>query len=483
MTPARPTPTSAVERALELERSRIGVRVNRARIVGLAGWIALGLGFGLGPSPEWLVPLPPLAVGLAIALALELAVRTKKERARFLWLATPLLDVPLVATVQTHFLSVSIRPTAVAIFTVALVSSLVFVSQLSFQRRGILLTLAGALVATAVIFDRASLPLPNMMSAVVLLGWAAAVALFSSARVQTLVATVASEQENREAELTALVAERTSQLESQNRALEKRGVELETAMHALASAQADLVRAEKLASVATLVKGIAHELNNPINYIVNNVPLLQRDTKRIADAIARIGGADPTLSVAMSEVDAIAQDIAEGARRSALIVGDLQNLTSAPQRSVEEVDLTQIARQTEALFAQRLSPRVRIELALADAARLRARAGQLEQVLVNLVDNAVRAVGESGVVKIDVVHDGDRITLRVCDDGKGMTDEERKHALDPFFTTRAAGEGSGLGLAIVAQIVEAHEGQVHLDSMVGRGTTITVTLPAIGIAA
>ena len=104
-------------------------------------------------------------------------------------------------------------------------------------------------------------------------------------------------------------------------------------------------------------------------------------------------------------------------------------------------------------------------------------------MLVNLLDNAIRAVGPSGTIRVRVGREGPDVRLSVSDDGAGMTEEVRRQACEPFFTTRAAGEGSGLGLAIVASIVRGHRGTLEIRSAPGEGTEIIIRLPAIADAA
>jgi two-component system NtrC family sensor kinase len=479
----------AVRAAIVAERGDVGARVNLVRVAAVAGWLLLALGLGLGSRPEWLRPVPVLAVGLAIAVALQLTARRAAVR-RLLWLAVPLLDLPVVAVAQSDLLSASTRPQAVAIFTIAIFASLIFVSQLSFAWRGIVLTLVGSIVAIAIVLWRAGLPPPNLLSAALLLAWAAGVAMFSSARISHLVATIARAQRERERELTELVATRTGELTQRNH-------ELETALASLAKAQTDLVRAERMASVATLVKGIAHELNNPIGYIAGNVPHLQRYVRFLSEAALALGDgrartpdelaaitrldAKRDLAFVATDLAAVTSDIAEGSRRAKLIVGDLQSLTSGSSRAIEEVDLGRAIEQTRALFAARVEARVTLAIEAEQLPRMRARSGQLEQVLVNLVDNAIRAVGDGGDVHIKLARDHDLAVLTVRDTGCGMTDEQVARACEPFFTTRSAGEGSGLGLAIVASIVAAHGGQLAVTSQLGRGTTVTIQLPIHGL--
>jgi signal transduction histidine kinase len=282
-------------------------------------------------------------------------------------------------------------------------------------------------------------------------------------------------------------------LERINDDLRSRSTQLTQTLEALRNAQADLVRSERMASVATLVKGIAHELNNPINYVAGNMaPLkrycefLTRVTTDLADGRAR--SADEVreltrltehkdLGFVTEDLARLTTDIGEGARRAQLIITDLQSLTSAAQRGIERVDLHRIVRQTVSLLKPRVPPGVSLETRLSPVSTLPARTGQLEQVLINLTDNALRAVGEKGTVWISVDTVDSDAVVKVTDDGAGMSAEVKRQAFEPFFTTRPAGEGSGLGLAIVASIVRAHRGTATIKSEHGKGTEIELRLP------
>jgi signal transduction histidine kinase len=283
-------------------------------------------------------------------------------------------------------------------------------------------------------------------------------------------------------------------LERINADLRNRSDELQRTLEALRTAQADLVRAERMASVATLARGIAHELNNPIGFIAGNVPLLRKYCDFLARAAAALAdgrehsedelhtltqySGRKDLRFVIEDLSRMTSDIAEGARRAQLIISDLQNLTAASQRALEEVDLHRIVRQSLALLGPRVPPSIRIETALEPVPPLHARAGQLEQVTVNLLDNAIRALPSGGTIRVRTAREGDEVVLSVNDDGIGMTDDVRRQACEPFFTTRAAGEGSGLGLAIVASIVRGHHGTLEIRSAPGQGSEITIRLPA-----
>ena len=460
-----------VERAIVEERARSGIRINQARVGTLYGWCLLGEVLGRTGRPEWLVPVPFLAAAGSLAVALHVVTRRHPSAARYLWLTTPLLDVPLIWLVQSTFLDVSIRPFGVAIFTVGIVTSLVFIAQLSFDWRAIAGTLIGGIGCAAYLLHKAQLPIPNWLSAVLLLSWSAAIATFASSRTRRLVAAVASARATHEIELEQTVTQRTAELADRNR-------ELEDALRSLERAQTDLLRAERLASVSTLVSGVAHELNNPINFIANNVEPLERHLSAIARATANAPRSEAAqLDFIVTDLHAIARDIREGSRRVRLIVGDLQRLTANAERNFEEVDLAVVARQTKAMLGARLREGVTIAIDADDAVPIRAHAGALEQVLVNLVDNAIRAVAEKGTIKIRIATAAKETRISVSDDGCGMSATEQARAFEPFFTTRKAGDGAGLGLAVVARIVDAHGGKLGITSELGKGTTITIVLP------
>ena len=248
------------------------------------------------------------------------------------------------------------------------------------------------------------------------------------------------------------------------------------------------------ASVATLVRGIAHELANPIGYIAGNMAPLQRYSAFLArvagelsdgtarspaevEALTRLGP-EKDLRFVANDLVRMTADISEGARRAKLIIGDLQGLTTASQRGLDRVDLHQVVTQTVTLLGARVPAGVRLETDLQPVREVVARAGQLEQVLVNLIDNAIRAVGAKGLIKIRVAEQNNRLQISVADDGPGMSAEVKRQACEPFFTTRAAGEGSGLGLAIVASIIRGHQGTLTIESTPGEGSRFAIELPA-----
>lgn len=296
---------------------------------------------------------------------------------------------------------------------------------------------------------------------------------------------------HRQRELARLVEARTQELTEKNRLLEQRTSQLHQALEELRTAQSDVVRAEKAAAVATLVSGIAHELNNPIGFILGNLGPLRRYCEFLIRITADVQAGrvrpeqlddvlfreDKRLSFVIDDLERLLNSISEGGRRAKLIIGDLQHLTTGPHRSWEKIDLAQRIRQTVALLSARSGANVSIREDLEEVAPVTARAGHLEQLLTNLLDNALRAVSSGGEVSVTLRAEQAGVAFSVADNGPGMTDEVRRRAFEPFFTTRTPGQGSGLGLAIAASIVSAHHGRIDLQSAPGRGTTVSVWLP------
>ncbi len=260
------------------------------------------------------------------------------------------------------------------------------------------------------------------------------------------------------------------------------------------AAQTEVIRAEREASVATLVQGVAHELNNPINFLSANVaPLrsyaahLARVAKELSDGrvrtpeqLAELTRFSPKkdFDFVISDLDAVLRDVDEGARRAKIIVADLQNLKSSASRSLVSVDLGKAVDQTLRLAAPRIKPEHILDVEVADNLVVTARAGHVEQVLANLIDNALRAMPEGGTLTIHAERDAKFIVLSIKDTGVGMDADTQRRCLEPFFTTRAAGTGTGLGLSLVASMVAAADGTLDIVSAPGKGTTIAIRFPS-----
>jgi signal transduction histidine kinase len=257
--------------------------------------------------------------------------------------------------------------------------------------------------------------------------------------------------------------------------LEQRNGELHEALEKLRRAQDDLIRTEKLASMGRLVAGIAHEINNPVNAVINTLGPLEEALGEMADAQDAAGVA----SAAASAREMLSV-VKRGAARSKAIVQALHNYSRGDEEQPRELALARSIDDTLDLLRHRLK-NIRVEKQIDPGIRLTGFAGQIDQVFMNLITNAAQAIGErprGGTIHIAAARHGDEVEVTVADDGPGIPPEVIPRIFDPFFTTKDVGEGSGLGLSIVHGIIERHGGRIQVQSRLGEGTTFRVTLPA-----
>jgi len=264
--------------------------------------------------------------------------------------------------------------------------------------------------------------------------------------------------------------------------LEQRNGELREALEKLRRAQDDLVRTEKLASMGRLVAGIAHEINNPVNAVINTLGPLSETIHQIAQ-VKDGGGTQspgPDIAALAQEAEEMLRVVERGAARTKAIVQALHNYSRGDEETPRELNLSRSVDDTLDLLRHRLT-NVRVEKEIAAGLRVSGFAGQIDQVFMNLITNAAQAIGtreRGGTIRVAVARAGDDVEISISDDGPGIPPEVIPRIFDPFFTTKDVGEGSGLGLSIVHGIIERHGGKIRVDSRVGEGTTFRITLPA-----
>lgn len=254
--------------------------------------------------------------------------------------------------------------------------------------------------------------------------------------------------------------------------------------------QAKLIHANKMTSLGTLVSGVAHEINNPNNFILFNAQLLAeawRDVAPILEARRRTGE-DFTLGGLPFEemrdvVPRLLAGISDGSQRITAIVKNLKDFARQERPGLDApVDINEVVKTSAAIMDSHIKKHTAafsIELGR-DLPAVRGSSQQLEQVVINLIMNALLALpGYTRGVK--VVTSGEplgTVVIRVRDEGVGMTADVMERVTEPFFTTRLDQGGTGLGLSISYSIVKAHCGSIVFESEPGRGTTVTVSLPA-----
>jgi PAS domain S-box-containing protein len=236
--------------------------------------------------------------------------------------------------------------------------------------------------------------------------------------------------------------------------------------------QQKLIVADRLASIGLLAAGVAHEVNNPLAYVLNNIEIAQ---KELATLGAATEGSRTALGVALEGVDRI---------RS--IVRDLLMLARGGG-PMTLVDVRQVAESTLALAACDIHRTARLTLDLRPAPAVRASSTRIGQILLALVSNALEAMRDQPradntlVVRLKTADDG-HLVLEVSDTGCGIPPAHFSRVFEPFFTTKPAGQGTGLGLSVVQQLVVELGGEVTVSSELGRGTTFRVVLPGVPTA-
>ena len=257
--------------------------------------------------------------------------------------------------------------------------------------------------------------------------------------------------------------------------LEQRNRELHDALEKLRRAQDDLIRSEKLASMGRLVAGIAHEINNPVNAVINTLGPLGEALQTMAAAPNREAAAH-----ASAEAEEMLRVVSRGAARTKAIVQALHNYSRGDEQRPRELSVARSVDDTIDLLRHHLR-HVQIEKQIDPDLRITGFPGQIDQVFMNLITNAAQAVGgrdQGGTVRVAAAARANDVEITVSDDGPGIAADVIPRIFDPFFTTKDVGEGSGLGLSIVHGIVDRHGGRIEVESQIGQGTTFRITLPS-----
>lgn len=284
-------------------------------------------------------------------------------------------------------------------------------------------------------------------------------------------------------------------LERERRAKEILEEQVRERTSELKQAQAQLVHQEKMSGLGRLVAGIAHELNNPINFVYGNVDFLGQYMEDLLSLVRMVDATDLPEELRSGfedlkekiEFDFLVDDsrklirsIRSGAERTASIVQDLKTFSRTGGGELQEADVVAGIETTLNLIAPLLKNRVSVERNFApDLPKLVCNAGHINQVFMNILTNSAQAIeGEGWIrVKIDRTDDGEGLRVSITDSGPGINPEVIDRIADPFFTTKEVGEGTGLGLWISENIVRAHAGKLSYFSKEGEGATFVVELP------
>jgi signal transduction histidine kinase len=278
---------------------------------------------------------------------------------------------------------------------------------------------------------------------------------------------------------------------------------LRKALVDLKESQTQLVQSEKMASLGQMVAGVAHELNTPLGYVTNNVQLLRElsaplfelaeaqaalgdclsdaacDEARLAEALetAAEARAKAAPELLIEDFTQLFSDTLYGLEQIAELVVGLKDFARLDRAMSEEVDLNECIRSALVIARNGIKDKAETILQLGDLPRIPCAPSQINQVLLNLLNNAAQAIEGFGQIVVKTWADESAVFISVRDTGRGMTAEVLARIFDPFFTTKPVGEGTGLGLSISYKIIQDHGGQIRAVSEPGRGTRFLIRLP------
>ncbi|MGF1924285.1 MAG: sensor histidine kinase, partial [Bacteroidia bacterium] len=289
------------------------------------------------------------------------------------------------------------------------------------------------------------------------------------------------------------VKERTEELESANSTLN-------ITLTNLKDTQSQLVDAEKMAALGQLTAGIAHEINNPINFVTSNIRPLELDINDLKEVITKYEDIDLTkdLQPQLDEIDSFKKQIdldfvnkeivtllsgiSEGAKRTAEIIRSLRNFSRLDESDTKPIDLNEGLESTIVLVRNNIPSYITVVKDFGNLPKVECQAGKINQIFMNLISNAIQAIkskavqGEEETLTIRSWYEAQQVKVSIKDTGIGMTEEVKHRIFEPFFTTKDIGEGTGLGLSIVFSIIETHKGNIEVITKPNEGTEFIVTL-------
>ncbi len=406
---------------------------------------------------------------------------------------------------NASLVSITIMTAAIGIYRAGYRPALYFSISWSFFLSGVVIY---------ILKDAGVLPYNNFTSNAILIGSGLEVALLSFALADKINIYRKEREQSQANELLAL-QENERLIREQNLMLEQKvnertielkqsNEELNVAINDLKEAEAQLVESEKMASLGQLTAGIAHEINNPINFVTSNVKPLGRDVLILVDAISeleKISVSSATIEEKQQkvkeyleeidydylkeEIDQLLAGINEGAGRTAEIVKGLRIFSRLDEDDLKKADINEGLDSTLVISNNLLNNNIRVDKDYGNISTIECYPGKLNQVFLNIISNAVYAIKkkfgdkEGGVISIKTWLEEDYLCISIGDNGIGMDENTKKRLFEPFFTTKDVGEGTGLGMSITYNTINKHNGKINIVSELGEGTDFIIKLPLI----
>jgi two-component system NtrC family sensor kinase len=269
--------------------------------------------------------------------------------------------------------------------------------------------------------------------------------------------------------------------------------------HHLRETQAALIQTEQLASLGRLAAGVAHEINNPISFVINNIAVLRRDVQAALSVLdkystgrAELSRTVPDLAAQLARMEEemdlpylrenvgrMFDSSAEGLRRIRAIVQNLRDFARLDEAEYKDVNLNTALQSTLSALGHELDQKaIRVHTDFQELPPVACHAGKINQLFLNILLNAIQASRREGIIEVRTRPDQpETVLVEVQDHGGGISPEHLPHIFEPFFTTKPVGGGTGLGLSVSYGIVRDHGGALEVESTVGRGSLFRVRLP------
>ncbi len=290
-----------------------------------------------------------------------------------------------------------------------------------------------------------------------------------------------------------------------NNELQRTMEDLQKANREIKEAQAQLLQQEKMASIGQLAAGVAHEINNPIGFIHSNLSVLEDyiadlmkffgKYKELKSALSKGDKAavaaylrellriekEIDLNFILSDFEKIVRESMDGAERVKVIVQDLKDFSHIDQAEVKFFNVNEGIESTLNIVWNEIKYKAKVIKEYGEVPEIRCFPMQLNQVFMNLLVNAAQAIDKNGLIRIKTFATDTHVVVQISDNGCGIPEEIRSRIFDPFFTTKDVGKGTGLGLSTAYNIIKKHNGEIAVESEVGKGTRFTIRLPLQGV--
>ncbi len=248
----------------------------------------------------------------------------------------------------------------------------------------------------------------------------------------------------------------------------KRTQALSKALDDLKMQQGQLIQSEKMASLGQMVAGVAHEINTPLGYASSNVEIIRESLQGMGQEVD---------AESLEEFDVLLADVEYGLNQISELVMSLKDFSRVDRSQSQLFDLNAGIDTALKICNNQLKDGINIERNFAELPEISCAPSQLNQVFLNLINNAAQAMDGRGLIQITTRQVDAYVEVAIRDNGSGMDEDTRAHIFEPFFTTKAVGKGTGLGLSIVFRIIEDHGGTIQVESELGKGTEFVVRLP------